>query len=341
MPIISVIVPVYNAEDYLDRCVRSILSQSFTDFELLLIDDGSLDKCGEICDNAAQKDQRIKVIHQKNLGVSAARNKGLDYSKGEYIFFCDSDDALPCKALENLYQEIQSGYSMTTGYFEYLETAKNHNLVNIRRNIETLDIEVSETGFAQRFSEAWLSINLMSCDGKLYRNDIIKKYQLRFNNELIVFEDFDFVISYMSLINSFKVTNSYVYSVFSEKTDAPHYLNRSRLDYIEDYIRVDEKFKDFLSSRGIEYSEQFWRTIKANLQIAYDALWMTPANTKEEKKKKLKRISTVLKLPHVQKMIKYQEFLYSRTEYHLLIRGNAFVLDRYYRFQRWMKKYFI
>lgn len=88
----SIIVPVYNVELYLDECVNSILSQSFSDFEVVLVDDGSRDNSGIMCDKFAQKDNRIKVIHQENKGLSGARNTGLNYAAGEYILFIDSDD---------------------------------------------------------------------------------------------------------------------------------------------------------------------------------------------------------------------------------------------------------
>lgn len=92
MPVISVIVPVYKVEAYLPRCVDSILNQSFSDFELILVDDGSPDNCGAICDAYAAKDHRVRVIHQKNSKVSAARNAGIDIAEGEWIAFIDSDD---------------------------------------------------------------------------------------------------------------------------------------------------------------------------------------------------------------------------------------------------------
>ena len=92
MPVISVIVPVYKVEAYLPRCVDSILNQSFSDFELILVDDGSPDNCGAICDAYAAKDSRIRVIHQKNAKLSAARNAGIDIAEGEWIALIDSDD---------------------------------------------------------------------------------------------------------------------------------------------------------------------------------------------------------------------------------------------------------
>ena len=92
MPKISVIVPVYKVEKYINQCIDSILAQTFSDFELILVDDGSPDKCGEICDEYANKDPRIHVIHQENAGQGKARNVGMDQAVGKYIIFLDSDD---------------------------------------------------------------------------------------------------------------------------------------------------------------------------------------------------------------------------------------------------------
>jgi glycosyltransferase involved in cell wall biosynthesis len=99
---ISVIVPVYNAEKFIDRCIKSILNQNYNDFEIILVDDGSPDKCPKICDEWAEKDERIKVIHKINGGVSSARNAGLKVAKGEFVTFVDSDDTLSDCALLNM-----------------------------------------------------------------------------------------------------------------------------------------------------------------------------------------------------------------------------------------------
>lgn len=106
MTMLSIIVPVYNVEKYLSKCIDSILAQTFTDFELILIDDGSPDNCGIICDEYAKKDSRIKVIHQKNQGVSAARNKGLDIAVGTYLGFVDSDDWIEPNMYEYMLRSI-------------------------------------------------------------------------------------------------------------------------------------------------------------------------------------------------------------------------------------------
>jgi len=100
-PQISIIVPVYKVEDYLQRCIDSILEQTFTNWELILIDDGSPDKSGKICDEYAQRDNRVRVFHKENGGVSAARNEGLIQAKGEWITFIDSDDYVDKTFLED------------------------------------------------------------------------------------------------------------------------------------------------------------------------------------------------------------------------------------------------
>lgn len=108
-PAISIIVPVYNVEAYLRQCVDSILAQTFTDFEVILVDDGSPDNCGAICDDYAIKDDRIRVIHQINSGLSAARNTGIDNACGEYLCFVDSDDVLAPMYCECLYRVAVDG----------------------------------------------------------------------------------------------------------------------------------------------------------------------------------------------------------------------------------------
>ena len=105
--LISIIVPVYNVEKYVAECIESIIKQTYQNLEILLIDDGSTDNSGKICDKYAEKDKRIKIIHKENGGVSSARNLGLDLAQGEYIAFIDSDDFVSNKYIESLYSAIE------------------------------------------------------------------------------------------------------------------------------------------------------------------------------------------------------------------------------------------
>lgn len=105
-PLISIIIPVYKVEDYLERCINSVIDQTYRNLELILVDDGSPDRCPVICDEYAQKDSRIRVIHRENGGLAEARNSGLDIAKGEFISFVDSDDAIHPQFIASLYKAI-------------------------------------------------------------------------------------------------------------------------------------------------------------------------------------------------------------------------------------------
>ncbi|MBR3168387.1 MAG: glycosyltransferase [Erysipelotrichaceae bacterium] len=117
MPEVSVIIPVYRTEEYLEQCIDSVLAQTFTDFEVILVDDGSPDNCPAICERYASEDKRISVVHQKNGGLSSARNAGLARAKGRYIYFLDSDDYIAPVLLETTVREIRCGYDAV--FFSY------------------------------------------------------------------------------------------------------------------------------------------------------------------------------------------------------------------------------
>ncbi len=136
MPKISVIVPIYNVEKYLSRCIESILNQTFTDFELILVDDGSPDKCAIICDEYAIKDNRITVIHKENGGLSDARNAGIDISRGEYLSFVDSDDWIHPQMLEIMYDSAKTQH-IDIAICQYVETSltKKNDVISEYKNI--------------------------------------------------------------------------------------------------------------------------------------------------------------------------------------------------------------
>lgn len=144
-PLISIIVPIYKVQDYLEKCIESILAQSITNFELILIDDGSPDDCGKICDYYAARDSRIRVIHKKNEGLSAARNTGLDIAQGEYIGFVDSDDWIEKNMYETLINLLidndadiaQCEFIKTFDEDETIDNRERY-IVEIFNNIESL-----------------------------------------------------------------------------------------------------------------------------------------------------------------------------------------------------------
>ena len=194
-PKISIIVPVYNVEQYLPRCIDSILNQSFADFELLLIDDGSKDKSGAICDKYADKDDRIRVFHKKNGGVSSARNVGLDNAKGEWIAFVDADDSLKKQFLNNLFVNTDVDIDLVIGGYQEFGDYHNVNKIDNKHVFEFsdsadyLDIDAKRNIGLSVFYYPW---------GKLYRNSIMASQGLRFNTKMKLAEDSTFLILFAS-----------------------------------------------------------------------------------------------------------------------------------------------
>lgn len=131
LPLISIIVPVYNVKDYVEKCLDSICGQTYKNLEIVVVDDGSTDGSGEICDTYAQKDPRVKVIHRENRGVSAVRNEGLDIALGEYIGFVDGDDWIDSDMYEFLYELLivnEADISVCSHYIENRAREKSNML---------------------------------------------------------------------------------------------------------------------------------------------------------------------------------------------------------------------
>lgn len=185
MPKVSIIVPVYKVEKYIRECLDSILAQSFTDWECLLVDDDSPDNSGEICDEYAQKDARISVYHKENGGVSSARNLGLDKACGEWVMFVDSDDAIAENTLEICVHHAERE-NLDIVQFSFARDKRELG------NLEGIDTDVLTR-------EEYIKVNeyLVCVWGSLLRSDIIQSNVMRFDTSLKLAEDQMFIYNYM------------------------------------------------------------------------------------------------------------------------------------------------
>ena len=193
-PEISIIVPVYNVEQYLRRCLDSIRAQTFTDWECILIDDGSPDASGTICDEYAAKDCRFRVIHQENRGVSAARNAGLDAARGEWIAFVDSDDWIEQDTFEVAYGTgINENADIVQWDYKTEDNAKfDKSKSEYKALVGVLDVE-KLMSLPWYFGMCWL---------RLYKKEIFSSENLRFPPGISWYEDA--FVSYLSLAVSRK-----------------------------------------------------------------------------------------------------------------------------------------
>lgn len=239
-PKISIIVPVYNAESYLNRCLDSILSQSFTDWECILIDDGSKDDSGRICDKYAENDYRILAFHKSNGGVSSARNLALEKVHGEWITFVDSDDYVLPSYLDNLIVHSGEADLICSGYRRFGESNISCQALDTRKydiNIYVGDIfEMSpiKKTYLGAISYPW---------GKLLKTDVIRRGNLHFNTKMKLSEDTCFMLQYLELINNVLVVKGgdYMYYV-SNRTKSHLQMNIKELKtHIDEMTGVAER----------------------------------------------------------------------------------------------------
>lgn len=222
-PKISVIVPVYNVEKYINKCIDSILDQTYADFELLLIDDGSPDNCGAICDEYAAKDSRVRVFHQNNAGVSAARNKGLDEARGEFITFVDSDDYID----ENL-------------FYQYINCFNLNPIVDLVCLSNWIDSQIYSHESSVRSSCDFVSFLILNKLAPSLWLTIIKRNCLKgffFDTNLSFYEDLHFLLSISSVIKNVYIFSEYSGYYYTQRIDScnSQFLNPKKMTCLNVY----------------------------------------------------------------------------------------------------------
>lgn len=177
MPEISIIVPIYNAEKYIEECLESILNQKYRDFEVILVDDGSKDESGMICDKYMAEDSRIKVIHQKNRGISAARNTGLKEARGKYITFVDNDD---CLARDMFDQWMKAAVKYDADIVKCFATKEKASLDIVQQGESLLwHIYQKDEMYDKLFARSEIDWQYLSVWGKMYKRELCRGVQFQ------------------------------------------------------------------------------------------------------------------------------------------------------------------
>lgn len=252
-PLISVIVPVYNTEKYLPKCLDSIINQTYKNLEIILVDDGSTDTSGKICDKYAKEDKRIKVIHKENGGQSSARNAGIKASGGEYICFSDSDDELDLNFVAELYSLYDDSCSLSLCGLLYRRLYNNSE-----------ENTYSKPYHARKKGESLKSyvLHSMVLDGRMYPvvnklfiANIIREKKLSFEENRSFGEDTMFALKYMDAMNgeiNISLKPLYIYNFGTESST----INKSGV-VKENWDKLYKDVRKWLGKKP-NMSERFW-----------------------------------------------------------------------------------
>lgn len=244
MDLISVIVPIYNSDKYLEKCVKSILEQSYKNLEILLLNDGSKDSSWEICKYWATIDKRIKAVNKNNSGVSDTRNLGLKSANGKYVMFVDSDDYLEKDACENLYNALILSQTETAIGGYYFDFYSNGNLVKQYSILPNINHVNDQVEFGKIYGKLVDNKIMLSLWGKLYSIENIRMNNIKFNNNIYIGEDLLFNNTYFQYYYKFGVSNhsNYHYTVSNpysltktidnNRKENAEFLFRSSIEFI-------------------------------------------------------------------------------------------------------------
>lgn len=238
----SVIIPVYNVEKYIEKCVESILGQSFEDLELILVNDGSTDESGKICDKYARKDKRIKVLHQVNAGHTAARNAGLRVAKGQYIGFVDSDDWVDKEWLEDCYTSCEeNGYPDVILFgFRRVEKKRIIEKPQPYKKAQYYDRKKIEI----EILPSLLSEGRFSLSERLMKKELVEKFQYDIDKKILLGEDLACCVCVLSVAkNVYILPRSYYNYVQHEKSVVHSYSNYTfeNWELLRQYLNVHLK----------------------------------------------------------------------------------------------------
>lgn len=259
----SVIIPVYNVEKYIDRCLKSVISQNYDDLEIIVVDNGSTDRSGSICDIYANEYANISVYHIENHGVGPARNFGLAKAKGEFIYFVDADDYL----VGNLFSDVESQLDsqldlLVFSYYNSIE--KNLSEINRSANILPTEGKKDKSDFIALFQELCLTDMMYTVWNKIYRREFLEEHEIVFESYELG-EDVRFNLNVYQHVNAVLLLKSAYYVYISGRIDsAMGQYNPNRMNYqLEELGKVDQ----LMVSWNI-HDDQFIDQIKARILMS-------------------------------------------------------------------------
>lgn len=232
---LTIVVPVYNVERYIRQCLDSIRNQFYKDWECILVDDGTPDICGAICDEYSNLDERFKVFHKPNGGVSSARNLGIEYAKGNWVTFIDSDDLIESSYFDNIFKNIRQlkGVDFVQSGATYYENGEKNEIV---QNYE----------YKYSNDPAFLFNKFRGLTfSKLFRTDILKNNNIRFDEKIRVSEDFIFTLDYIHFVDKYLFIPEYGYLYRIDNMQSVMHSNLN-IPYMERYYTANRMLENLI-----------------------------------------------------------------------------------------------
>ena len=243
--LISIIIPVYKVEKYLEKCIQSVINQTYENLQIILVDDGSPDNCGKICDEYAKKDHRIEVIHKSNGGLSDARNKGLEIAKGEYIGFVDSDDYIEADMYEVLYNLLKQ-YNADVSICNFYTVSQG------KISIKNADNGINEYNRIEILKEILLDKNIQSYAwNKLYKKELFDEIKYPIGKK---YEDIGTTFYLLEKCNKVVVTGKSEYYYINRQDSIVNNVTEST---ITDYIELIIQRYDYIEENIKELSKKY------------------------------------------------------------------------------------
>ena len=291
---ISIIIPIYNTEKHLNQCLESVCSQTYTDFECILIDDGSTDKSPIICDQWAKRDNRFKVIHKQNEGVSAARNDGMDNARGENIMFVDSDDWLEKDYVAEMTSHCKNAELTVSGQIRNYSDGSQKFFMP--QQTASICLSSENTSIFTQLCKDWL---LYAPHEKLFRRDIIEKHGIRFLRGCSYGEDLTFNFEYLDHVSTISMFDKALYHYRIEEGSLSNRFRPNQFD--EDYKQW-KILASFFQRKNMWNEESKPYLYRRLWGIVYDGIFLYP-KLKEESSSDLE---TLLAIPEINELSEYK-----------------------------------
>lgn len=241
--LLSVIVPIYNVEDYLDACIKGIISSSYKNLEIILVDDGSTDSSGEICDSYANEDERIKVIHKKNGGLVSARKAGVEIATGKWTNFIDGDDYILSDYYENVLSHMKT-YSVEMVVMGYTSIDFDGKVEKTVRNNITEGVYTVKD-YSKYLEGQSEKLGFIHDDNKIYVTEYLKEAIKMVDDDVVKAEDLNLTLAYLKYCQKFYVDNSsFGYQCVKRKSSITHTYDEDSIKHVADYIESSLKLVD-------------------------------------------------------------------------------------------------